>query len=121
MIMKQLVDRVRHARITSDKNQRRQKNGMLALGMSIGCTLGAVAGILLAPRSGKDTRRDVAQRGSDAWNKIRDTTVSTSHRLVTAVEDKGAQVSIAAEKCADAVKEVLHEPVASDIANRLKK
>jgi gas vesicle protein len=111
MIVKELVDRLRNARSDREKSMRRNKAGVLALGVSIGCTVGAVAGVLFAPKAGKETREDVGRRGRDAWEKIKDNTSSTGHRLVSAMEEKGSQVYAAAEKCVDAAKEVLHEPV----------
>ena len=112
MIVKELVDRLRNVRSDREKSIRRNQAGALALGVSIGCTIGAVAGVLFAPRAGKETREDVSRRSRDAWEKIKDNTSSTGQRLVTAMEEKGSQVYAAAEKCVDAAKEVLHEPAA---------
>ncbi len=111
MIVKELVDRLRNVRSDRQKSIRRNQAGALALGVSIGCTVGAVAGVLFAPKAGKETREDVSRRSKDAWEKIKDNTSSTGQRLVTAMEEKGSQVYAAAEKCVDAAKEVLHEPV----------
>ncbi|OGR17800.1 MAG: hypothetical protein A2X81_02625 [Desulfobacterales bacterium GWB2_56_26] len=98
MIIGDLVNRVIHARSAREKAIQRNKAGMLALGVSIGCTVGAVAGILFAPRAGKETREDVGRRGSEAWEKIKDNVSASGHRLVQAVE-----------KCEDAAKEPLQE------------
>jgi gas vesicle protein len=109
MIVKDLVDRVRFARIAREKASRRNAAGMVAIGVSIGCTVGAVAGILLAPRSGKETREDVSRRGSEAWDKIKDNVSAGGHRLGNAIETQGNRVRIAAEKGVDAAREVLRE------------
>ncbi len=111
MIVKELVDRLRNVRSDREKTIRRNQAGVLALGVSIGCTVGAVAGILFAPKAGKETRDDVSRCSKDAWEKIKDNTSTTGKRLVNAIEEKGSQVYVAAEKCVDAAKEVLHEPV----------
>lgn len=116
MIVKELIDRVRNARSDREKSIRRNQAGVLALGVSIGCTVGAVAGVLFAPKAGKETREDVSRRSKDAWEKIKDNTSSTGQRLVSAVEEKGSQVYAAAEKCVDAAKEVLHESVVKEEA-----
>lgn len=110
MIVKELLDRAREARRAKERKVQRGKAGMLVLGVSIGCTVGAVAGVLWAPRTGKETRQEVARRGRETWEKIKDNASSTGYRLAHAVEEKGAQVYGAAEKCVDAAKEVLHEP-----------
>lgn len=113
MIVKELVNRLSNARWDREKLLRRNQAGVLALGLSIGCTVGAVAGILLAPRAGKETREDVSRRSREAWEKLKDNASSTGHRMVNAMEEKGCQVYTAAEKCAAAAQEVLHDPVKS--------
>jgi gas vesicle protein len=82
MIIRDFIDQIRHAKSNRESAARRNKAGILALGVSIGCTVGAVAGLLLAPRSGKETRDDVTLRGSEAWEKIKDNVSSKGHRLM---------------------------------------
>lgn len=110
MIMKELFERVQLARRTRENQMLRRKSGMLAVGVSIGCTVGAIAGVLFAPKAGKETREEVGRRGRETWEKIKDNASSTGHRLAQVVEAKGAQVCDAAEKCVDVAKEVMHEP-----------
>ena len=93
MIMKEIADRLRQARTDREKALRRKKSGILALGVAIG----AVAGVLLAPKAGKETREDLSQRGSEAWEKIKENASHTGHRLVSAVEERGARVRTAAK------------------------
>lgn len=109
MIIGDLVNRVLHARSVRAKAIQRNKAGMLALGVSIGCTVGAVAGILFAPRAGKETREDVGRRGIEAWEKIKNNFSASGHRLVQAIEEKGTCISTLGEKCDDVVKESLQE------------
>ena len=92
MIMKEIADRLRQARIDREKTVRRKKTGILALGV----TIGAVAGVLLAPKAGKETREDLSQRGSEAWEKIKDAS-HTGRRLVSAVEERSSRVRTAAK------------------------
>jgi len=100
MIMKEIADRLRQARTDREKALRRKKTGILALGVAIG----AVAGVLFAPKTGKETRADLSQRGCEAWEKIKDAS-HTGHRLVSAVEERSSRVRTAA-------KEALREPPA---------
>ncbi len=109
MIVTELLDRMRHARGVREKEMRRNSAGMLALGVSIGCTVGAVAGLLLAPRTGKEAREEVSRRSSEAWGKIKDNVSTNGQRLADTLEEQGARVHKAAEKGVDAVKEVLTE------------
>ena len=93
MIMKEIADRLRQARTDRERTLRRKKAGLLALGV----TIGAVAGVLLAPKAGKKTREDLSQRGSEAWEKIKENASHTGHRLVSAVEERGSRVRTAAK------------------------
>ena len=102
MIMKEIADRFLQARIDREKALRRKKMGILALGVAIG----AVAGVLLAPKAGKETREDLTQRGCQAWEKIKDAS-HTGHRLVSAVEERSSRVRTAA-------KGALKQPPAED-------
>lgn len=107
MIVKELFDRVRNVRSDHQKAVRRNQAGMLALGVSIGCTVGAVAGVLLAPKSGKETREDVSRCSTEAWEKVKDTVSSNGHRLANAVEELGAQVCTACGNGIQPVEEAL--------------
>ena len=103
MIMKEIADRLRKASIDREKTLRRKKVGILALGV----TIGAVAGILFAPKTGKETREDLSQRGCEAWEKIKENASLTGNRLVSAVEEKSSSLCTAA-------KGSLKEPLAED-------
>ena len=121
MIIKDFIDHVRHAKIDRENAARRSKAGMLALGVSIGCAVGAVAGVLLAPRSGKETRDDVTLRGSEAWEKIKDNVSTSGHRLVHALEEKGVCVGAAVEKESEAAEESLQNASAKIAKMEFKK
>ena len=109
MIMKEIADRLRQARTDREKALRRKKTGILALGVAIG----AVAGVLLAPKAGKETREDLSQRGCEAWEKIKDAS-HTGHRLTSAVERKSSRVRTAAGNQIDAAEAAFKEPPKED-------
>ena len=98
MIMKEIADRVRQARIDREKALRLKKARILALGVTIGSTVGVLAGDLFAPRAGKETREDLIQRGCETWGKIQENASHTGHRLTSAVEEKSSRVRAAADK-----------------------
>ncbi len=56
VILKEIADRIAGTRINREQTLRRKNAGMLALGVAIGGTVGAVAGLLFAPKAGKETR-----------------------------------------------------------------
>jgi gas vesicle protein len=90
--------------------QRRQKAGILALGVTVGSAIGALAGVLYAPKAGKETRDDFIRRGSEAWAKIGEHASHTGHLLANAVEETSSRVRIAAEKHVDEAKGALIGP-----------
>lgn len=109
MIIKEIADRIGQTRITREQTLRRDKAGMLALGVALGGAVGALAGILLAPKAGKEMRDDLSRRSCEAWEKAKENVSSTGHRLVGALEEEGSRVRIAAEEGVDAAKESLNE------------
>ncbi len=109
MIMKEITDLLQQARIDREKALRRKKAGILMLGVTIGSTVGAIAGVLFAPRAGKETREDLSRRGGEAWEKIKENASDTGQRIVRAVEEKSSRVCMAAEKHVDAAKEAVEE------------
>lgn len=67
-------------------------------GFLVGATLGAIAALLLAPKSGKELRESLAEEGK----KIRDRAVDEGRRFV-----EKAEVPEAVRKAAKSVKEAL--------------
>lgn len=47
-------------------------NGKFVLGTLLGAALGAVAGILYAPKSGKETRKDLGDKAKEIARKGKD-------------------------------------------------
>jgi gas vesicle protein len=46
--------------------------GKIIAAAAVGIAAGAVAGLLMAPRSGKDTREDIRRKGEQLADKVRD-------------------------------------------------
>ncbi|MCL7487712.1 MAG: YtxH domain-containing protein [Desulfobulbaceae bacterium] len=104
MILKEIADNIRRSGLHREQTLRRNRAGMLALGVVIGGTVGAAAGVLFAPRAGKETREDLSRRSSEAWEKVKENASTTGQQLVSAVEEKSSRVRTAAEKGVDAAK-----------------
>ena len=49
-----------------------ERNGDLLKGLLIGGLIGVVAGILYAPKSGKETRKDIARTADDLLSRAKD-------------------------------------------------
>ena len=58
----------------------KNKGGFFLAGV-IGALAGAIGGMLLAPKSGKETRKDIAKLASDISKKIRTETNETKERV----------------------------------------
>ncbi len=100
--------------------ERRARNNAVA-GLTTGLVIGALAGILLAPKSGKETRADIREGAKIGAEKVK----VTAHHLgdiakekVELAKEKVAEVKEhiktgrhAAEAAAEAVEEVVEEAV----------
>ncbi|NLO37679.1 MAG: YtxH domain-containing protein [Clostridiaceae bacterium] len=100
--------------------ERRARNNAVA-GLTTGLVIGALAGILLAPKSGKETRADIREGAKIGAEKVKE----TAHHLgdiakekVELAKEKVAEVKEhiktgrhAAEAAAEAVEEVVEEAV----------
>ncbi len=72
--------------------QDNEKSVMLSVlaGIGIGVIVGAIAGLLFAPRSGTETRESISQTLTDLGNKIGDLSKDVATRVKSAV-DTGRQ------------------------------
>ncbi|MFY9275867.1 MAG: YtxH domain-containing protein [Clostridium sp.] len=72
-----------------------------ALSAAIGVTAGAAAGVLLAPKSGKETREDIVNKSVEAKDKLVEKTKATKAAISTKVSEGKKDVSAAKEKIAE--------------------
>lgn len=99
-------------------------------GMLFGVMAGAVAGILLAPKSGKETREDIKRLAEDVEEKVVDTYEDARRIVMKKVRDmRKAGELIDEEKYKSLVQEVVNEfkrdsmvseKVAEDLGEQLK-
>jgi len=62
-------------------------------GIGIGVLVGAVAGLLLAPKSGEETRDDLGKSLNDLTDKVSELGRTVGTRVTTAVERTRAQMA----------------------------
>ena len=72
-----------------------------ALSAAIGVTAGAAAGVLLAPKYGKETREDIVNKSVEAKDKLVEKTKATKAAISTKVSEGKKDVSAAKEKIAE--------------------
>ena len=63
-----------------------QNNNNFVIGLAIGLSLGFISGILMAPKSGKDTRAILMDTGREWKDKAEELTSSTKERLSNAAK-----------------------------------
>lgn len=86
MMIKDLLDITGKER---KKKQRIKNAKVLAAGIGIAATAGAVAGVLLAPKSGKETRKDIKDKATDAV----ETTKEVVHKKLEIVKDSATHAA----------------------------
>lgn len=83
------------------KKQKAKAVKTAALTAAIGVTAGAAAGVLLAPKSGKETREDIVNKSVEAKDKLVEKTKATKAAISTKVSEGKKDVSAAKEKIAE--------------------
>jgi gas vesicle protein len=66
--------------------------GHLFVGVLIGGALGALAGILFAPKSGKELRSDIREKGNNAFKDVKDIYTDTSTKAKEIIEEAKHEV-----------------------------
>lgn len=87
--------------------------GKVAFGAIVAAAAGFVSGILLAPKSGKETRQDIKKASVDTKEKV----VENVEKTRAAAEKKAREARVVAEKKAKEAR-VWGEEVVADVADR---
>lgn len=87
------------------ENQENDRNVVLSVlaGIGIGVLVGAVAGLLLAPRTGTETRETLGKSLSDLGHKLGDLSNQVAAKVKTAVEKQTLGEPAAAEPTTEIV------------------
>ena len=80
------------------------KNGYFLKGLLVGGLGGALAGLLLAPKSGKELREDIKDKGAEALRDTREFYFDAHKKTKCAFEDTLERLADACEK----TKKVFH-------------
>jgi len=67
-----IMDLIQKGKKSVNKRQAKQTLNNQVIGAAVGLTVGAVAGALLAPKSGKETREDLANTAKELPGKAKD-------------------------------------------------
>ena len=111
MILKAAANRYALIRNRSRIAQKKDNAINLLLGGSIGTIAGVAAGLLFAPKSGRETRRQIAQRTGETLTTIKEGVSDTTERISARLHEKKSSAQEAAEICSKAIRDVMKEPV----------
>ena len=87
-----------------NKKKKKQKAKMVktaALTAALGVTACATAGVLFAPKSGKETRENIANKSSETKDKLVEKTKATKAAISKKVSEGKKDVSTAKEKISE--------------------
>jgi gas vesicle protein len=76
----------------SDNGEEKSVLVSVLAGIGIGVLVGAVAGLLLAPKSGQETRDDLSKSMTDLTDRVTELGRTISQKVSTAVDRTKAQV-----------------------------
>lgn len=72
----------------NDKRAKRKNTAKVAAGIGLGAIAGAVAGTLLAPKSGKETRDDIVKGTMDTFEKAKSTVNEAKEKISRNIEER---------------------------------
>ena len=107
MFLNELANQVKKVRSSRAKDMRRNRTKNMVIGAGIGSALGVAAGILFAPKSGKETRQIIADRTSETIENLKDNVAATKAKISALAMEKGSSLREAGQKNVEAVKETV--------------
>jgi gas vesicle protein len=107
MILNELANQVKKVRSSRAKDVRRNRTKNMVIGVGIGSVVGVSAGILFAPKSGKETRKIIADKTSESVRHFKDNVSDTKAKLASSAAEKGSRLREAGQKGVEAAKETL--------------
>jgi gas vesicle protein len=107
MILNELLNQVNEARRSRAKALRRNRTKNMIIGAGIGTAVGVAAGILFAPKSGKETRQIIADRTSETVVNLKESVAAAKERIAASTAEKSSMLREAGQKGVAAAKEKL--------------
>lgn len=87
MILNELANQVKKLRSSRTEDIRRNRTKNLILGAGIGSVVGVAAGILFAPKSGRETRQIIADRTGQTAKNLKDKVAATKEKIFAAAAE----------------------------------
>lgn len=76
-----LLQKIEHKKKQQQKEIKKRKALIATSGIAAGTIIGTITGVLVAPKSGKETREDVKEKGNDIKEKLNENIVETKDKL----------------------------------------
>ena len=109
MILNELANKMKKSRSSRAKDMRRNRTKNIAIGVGIGSALGVAAGILFAPKSGKETRQIIADKTSETVKDFKNNVSATKEKISASAAEKGSRLREAGQEGVAVVKESLRK------------
>ncbi len=87
MMLNELANQVIKLKRLRTEDVRRNRTRNLVLGAGIGSVVGVGAGILFAPKSGRETRHLIADRTGQTFKNLKDNVAATKEKIVTSAKE----------------------------------
>ena len=107
MMLNELVNQVKAARRSKVKTIRRDRTRNLVIGAGIGIAVGGAVGVLFAPKSGKETRKIIADKAGETMTTLKENVEAAKDRISASAAAESARLREAGQKGLEAAKETL--------------
>lgn len=93
MILNELANQVKRLRSSRTEDIRRNRTKNLIIGAGIGSAVGVAAGILFAPKSGRETRHIIADRTGQTVKNLKENVAAAKEKVFAAAKEKKEEFS----------------------------
>ena len=105
MATKSIIDGMNRIRSENQRKLRRIRTTNLIIGVSIGTALGATAGVLFAPRPGRETRENISQKAAETIDNIKENVITAKNKVSENIKEKSSKLQDSADKAAKKVED----------------
>ncbi len=109
MILNNLASQAKQIRIARTRTVRQTRAKNMAIGAGIGTAIGVVAGILFAPKSGRETRQIITDRTSETIKDFKNNIASAKSKVSASAKEKADRLRETGQEAAEDVKENLKD------------
>lgn len=104
-----LAKKIEEKRKAKERARKIETVKNVGIGVATGVVAGAVGGVLLAPKSGKETREDIKEAGAKVTEKVGSTVKETYRLIGDKVVIKREQIDESKEKIKDYIESKKHK------------